>query len=188
MKIFEKWFVIIILLILLVLIGENVRLSMTKSATIQSAGNPFANLAAKPKTGFLVPDFELPAMDGSKKAVNQFRGKAVMINFWTSWCVGCLVEMPLIKSAADQHNGELVVLAVNVGETLDEIKPHALQTDESFQVLLDSEGKVADTFGVFGYPATFFVDKEGIIQHQQIGQMTEKILKENLKTIGIDAW
>jgi cytochrome c biogenesis protein CcmG/thiol:disulfide interchange protein DsbE len=187
-KIFEKWFVIIILVVILILIGENLRLSVVESRTNSQAANPFAVLASKPKIGSPVPDFVLSTTDGRKISVNQLRGKAVVINFWATWCVACLEEMPLLQAATVNYPEDVVVLAVNVAEDVKKVSQFQKLNEFSFPILLDLDGKVANTFGVFGYPATYFVDKEGIIRYQQIGQMNETKLNNNLKTIGIDTW
>lgn len=188
MKIFEKWFVIVILVVILILIGENIRLSLVESRTNSQTANPFAILASKPETGSPVPDFTLLTTDGKQISVNQLRGKAVVINFWATWCVACLDEMPLLQAAAEKHPEDLVILAVNVAEDAQKIKHYQEEQAYTFPVLLDSDGKIAHQFGVYGYPATYFVDKEGIIRYQQTGQMNETRFKDNLKTIGIDTW
>ena len=58
----------------------------------------------------------------------------------------------------------------------------------TFPMLLDVNGMVADTFKVYAYPTTIFIDKEGIIRAQHVGQLNESTLKKNLETIGIGSW
>lgn len=184
----RKTFLFILLIILLVIVGESLRQSDHETGSQEAVINPFANLSAKPKIGSQAPAFSLRTPDGVLVSLDQFRGKAVLINFWATWCGPCLIEMPLLQSAAQRHPDDLVVLAINIEEPPRTIKPFLESHHLTFNVLMDEEGKIANTYGIFAYPASFFIDKQGIIRSQQIGQLSESLLVKNLSTIGIDSW
>ena len=130
-----------------------------------------------PVTGSLAPDFQLQNLDGQAVSLNDLRGKPVMVNFWATWCGPCRDEMPLIQEIFEDKEWSdkgLVILAVDIGESLSTVKEFVESYGLSFQVLLDSEQGVAKNYNIRGIPATFFIDKDGIIQDMQIGAFTSK--------------
>lgn len=188
MRIERKTGFLILLIILLVIVGESLRHSEQEADSDNEFVNPFASLANRPKVGSPVPAFSLPSTSGNQISVEQLKGKALIINFWATWCGPCLVEMPLLQTVSERHKNDLIVLAINIEEPISTIKPFVEKNQLTFPVLVDIEGKIANTFGIFAYPASFFVDKQGIIRSQQFGQLNETLLRKNLATIGIDTW
>lgn len=119
------------------------------------------------------PDFTLTDLDGQNISLSDFQGKNVYINFWASWCGPCKLEMPDIeKIHQDYKDKDLVVLAVNIGESQDKVKTFMNANSLSFPVLLDSQGKTAKTYKVSSIPVSLFVNKEGLIVGKQVGLMT----------------
>ncbi len=117
------------------------------------------------------PDFELPDVDGNKVRLSRFRGKTVVLNFWTTTCQPCLEEMPSLADFAKvvQHRKDVVVLTVSTDATKD-IAMSALQTlfhepRVPFAVLLDPDSTVVrDKYGTHLFPETWIIDPKGIIR------------------------
>ncbi len=127
------------------------------------------------------PDFELPDMDGKPVRLSSFRGKIVVLNFWTKTCNPCLQEMPSIAVLAKtaEERGDFVVLTVSTDDgpaaVRDTLKV-ALQGSEgvpggrpseplSFPVLFDPNFKVVgDKYGTHLFPETWIIDKDGVIR------------------------
>jgi peroxiredoxin len=119
----------------------------------------------------LAPDFELPSMTGRKVKLSSYRGKAVILNFWTKTCRPCLEEMPSIADLAKALKAHPGVALVTV--TTDESAADARDTLRSvlgggeapFEVLIDPEGAVVqDKYGTKLFPETWFIDREGVIR------------------------
>jgi cytochrome c biogenesis protein CcmG, thiol:disulfide interchange protein DsbE len=76
-----------------------------------------ASRNAAPARGLPIADFELVTFTGETVQLSQFRGQPVVINFWGTWCPPCKNEMPLLQSAYEAYQPELVILAVNVNDS-----------------------------------------------------------------------
>ncbi len=91
--------------------------------------------------------------------------------------------MPLLQSLAEE-NQDLIVLGVNNNETVAVIERFVKTLQISFDILLDVDGKIAGKFQVFGFPTTYFIDREGILRATHIGQLDEGLLTIYLEKIG----
>lgn len=119
----------------------------------------------------LAPDFELPSMAGPKVKLSSFRGKSVILNFWTKTCRPCLEEMPSIADLAKALRAHPNVVLLTI--TTDESAADARDTlrsvlgggDPPFEVLIDSESAVVrDKYGTKLFPETWFIDPSGVIR------------------------
>jgi peroxiredoxin len=123
-----------------------------------------------PQTGQLAPDFYFENPEVEPTSLGQLKGQLVLVNFWATWCMPCRSEMPFLQQLYEDRPGdELVLLAINVGESSSDVSQFMQSQGFSFTVLLDSKGNVARRYNVTGIPATFFIDKEGVIQNVHVG-------------------
>jgi peroxiredoxin len=161
-------------------------LGQDAAAISSGAISNLESLEIAPRAGFRAPDFELESLDGELIRLNDLRGRAVLINFWATWCGPCRVEMPDIQEQYVVHSPDLVVLAIDMDESQDTVAPFVEELGLTFPVLLDPGGKVnGESYNVRGYPSSFFVDKDGVIRVVQIGLMTPGQLKGYLEEVGI---
>jgi peroxiredoxin len=129
------------------------------------------------KPGESTADFELKNLDGETVSLSDYRGNAVMLNFWASWCGPCRFEMPYLQEIYEDIKWKaagLVILAVNVGESAAVVENFMEANGFEFTVLLDTTGEVATKYNVRGIPATFFLDERGIIQYSDVGAFSSK--------------
>lgn len=133
----------------------------------------------------LAPDFELTSLDGDIVALSDYRGTAVMINFWAIWCAPCRDELPLIQAVADRHEDELVILAVNTGEDRTNVYHFVNEFNYDLVFLLDPSNSLASKYGVRGLPTSVFIDEEGLIQARHIGLLNELLLSDYLSQVGV---
>jgi peroxiredoxin len=117
------------------------------------------------------PDFELPALDGQKVRLSSYRGKTVILHFWTKTCVPCLEELPEIESLAKMLSPHRDVALITV--TTDESAADAdatlkslLGTSKSFMTLVDPDGDtvVLAKYGTKLFPETWFIDPNGVVR------------------------
>lgn len=130
--------------------------------------------------GELAPDFTLPSLEGESKKLSDFRGQKVIINFWATWCGPCKAEMPEMQTYYKNHKSQdFTILGVNMTDTeksKKDIKPFAKQYGVTFPVVLDTKGKVMSTYEVTGFPTSYFIDKQGVIQYKLVGAMNKDMV------------
>lgn len=141
----------------------------------------------RPKEGELAPDFALlDARDGkSVVTLSSFRGKAVVLNWYASWCRPCKDEMPELDAAYKQANGDLVVLGLDWLESREKAQGVLEEYGATYPAVLDSEGAVHDHYRVAGTPTSYFIDKDGIVRSARTGPVEGEMLAERLAQIGI---
>jgi peroxiredoxin len=136
--------------------------------------------------GQTAPDFELKDLEGQPVRLSDYRGQAVMINFWAIWCGYCRTEMPVIQAAYDRYQDSgFVVLAVDVMDRKDPVVEYVREAGLTFPVLLDSSSKVSTQYRVRGLPTSFFVDQDGVIQGTHIGPIDEAMMEDALAQLGV---
>ena len=162
-------------------LGQGARPTPTRVLTAAQAASATARaqVAAMP-----APDFTLPTLDGEDITLSDLRGRAVLINFWATWCPPCRLEMPAMQRVYERYKEEgFVVLAVNFREGQEQVKPFVEELGLTFPVLLDEKGNVASQYRVIGLPSSYFVDKEGRIQTVQVGAMSEAFMEEQVQRL-----
>ncbi len=116
------------------------------------------------------PNFELPNLNGKKVRLSDYRGKVVILNFWSKSCPPCLEEMPSLAQLGHslESRDDIVLLTITTDETADDARStlaSILGQEAPFEVLLDPEAEVVtDKFGSKLYPETWFIDHEGVIR------------------------
>ena len=139
-------------------------------ALLQVKGGKAA-LEARPEVGYLAPDFTLPSLDGQTVRLSDLRGKAVLLNFWATWCAPCRLEMPTMDKAYQEYKGRgLEILAVSLDAGSNSVVKNFMQELQlRFPVLLDPDMEVLRLYRQFSIPATFLIDKQGIVRHRELG-------------------
>ncbi len=132
-----------------------------------------ANVQAE--EGALAPDFLLETLDGEtldgdEARLSDYRGEAVVLNFWAKWCRPCRKEMPQLVAAYEAHRDEgLVVIGLNLQESESIIRPFVDEFGIDFPVLIDRDGEVGDAYRLLGLPTTYFIGRDGVIESVFIG-------------------
>jgi thiol-disulfide isomerase/thioredoxin len=130
--------------------------------------------------------FNLNNLEGENIALSDYLGKAVMVNFWATWCPPCRNEMPIIQNFAAAHPDQLVVLAINAGEESPEVENFVNSHNlDAINFLMDPSNSVSDLYRVPGLPTSLFIDAEGLLQGVHIGELNEAYLAEYLAGIGV---
>lgn len=137
-----------------------------------------------PVVGSPAPAFELPLLSGGRQKLGDLKGKAVLINFWATWCPPCKEEMPLLQAYQQKYAGRLVVLGIDSQEEQAVAQAFIQERNFTFPILLDQDGRVTDSYYAKNFPTSFFVDDQGVLRAQHVGQLTEDLLVQYLKTIG----
>ena len=116
------------------------------------------------------PDFTLQDTNGKTHRLSDYRGKPVIINFWTTWCPPCREELPSMNRAWHQlEHEDIAMLAINMGEDEDTIFIFSADYPTDFPILMDQSGEVIEQWPVKGLPTTYVVAPDGTIAYRAIG-------------------
>jgi peroxiredoxin len=133
--------------------------------------------------GTPAPDFDLATVDGRKVKLSELRGKAVLLNFWATWCPPCKVEMPWFVELQNQYGKDgLVVLGVAMDDSAPaKIAEFTHEMGVNYPVLLGTD-QVSDDYGNVQYlPTTFYIDRNGMIVDKMAGLLSRKDIEDGVK-------
>jgi cytochrome c biogenesis protein CcmG/thiol:disulfide interchange protein DsbE len=144
-------------------------------------------LSAAPKIGARAIAFDLKTLDGKQAALESFRGRPLIINFFATWCDPCRDEMPLINELAlgGARDG-YQVLGIAVEDTRAAVTEYVKEAKLVFPIALDLNSTVKRSYRIFGPPATFFIDGTGLIRDVILGPMTPDRARDALRKTGLE--
>ena len=153
--------------------------------------NPYPNTGPldpnRPTEGEKAPDFALvDARDPSKVVkLSDYRGKAVILNWFASWCDPCKNEIPEFQAAQEKLGDQLVVLGVDYLEQPADAVGILDKFGATYPAVLDGAGTVAQHYRVSFMPTTFFIDKDGVLRVIKTGEVHDDALVTFLSKVGI---
>lgn len=133
--------------------------------------------------GIQAPDFELVSLDGQKVKLSDFRGKAVVLNFWATWCAPCKIEMPWFVDLQKQHaNDGLTILGVAMDDSdPQKIARFTSEMGVNYPVLLGTNN-VSEAYGDVEYlPTTFYIDRQGKIVGKVAGLIGKPEIENDVR-------
>lgn len=149
-------------------------LRMSKRTDNGSAGN---------LQGKLAPDFELQSLDGNSVHLSDFRGKAVLLNFWATWCEPCKIEMPWFVDLQKQYGPEGLQV---VGIAMDDASPQdiskfAKDLGVNYPILIGKEAVGTAYGGVQFLPSTFYIGRDGKVIDKIFGLKSKSEIENDIK-------
>ena len=125
-----------------------------------------------PKVTLKAPDFTVRDMSGNYVKLSDYTGKPIIVNFWATWCTYCVREMPDFEAMYKKYGDRVNFLMVNVEDTsLSIIQKYLDNNGYTFPVYNDASGTAAYTYGVTGYPTTYFFDANGSARYKAPGMI-----------------
>jgi protein-disulfide isomerase len=138
--------------------------------------------ARKPEVGSPVPLFKAADSKGAQVDLAAFKGKVLVVNFFASWCGPCKKEFPvLVELHKDFGAKGLEIVSVGVDGMAQQSIDFAAQFQPTFAIVPDPESLLMGTYNVYSMPATFIVDREGIIRFKG-DEFSPEVHLEKLKT------
>ncbi len=123
-------------------------------------------------SGGPTPSLRLQDLEGKVHALEDYRGKVVLINFWATWCEPCRDEMPSIERLRTSLAGRpFAVLAVNLAEPESRVRGFLKKVPLGFPVLLDRDTATAKAWKARLLPATFIVGPDGRVRYSYFGEL-----------------
>ncbi|MCC7381892.1 MAG: TlpA family protein disulfide reductase [Deltaproteobacteria bacterium] len=135
-----------------------------------------------PGRGQLAPQFSAPGPDGAPRGLAELADRVVLIDFWATWCPPCVASMPTLAKLHRELSAQgFSVLGVNI-EPGDELKVRAFLRERGidFPVVVDP-GHIARRYGVFSYPTSFLVGRDGVIRSVHHGPANESSLRRAIE-------
>jgi thiol-disulfide isomerase/thioredoxin len=152
-------------------------------AGIRIARNNRVNRAGRAVMGEVAPDFALNSLDGTSVKLSSLRGKAVLLNFWATWCGPCKVEMPWFVELQREYGPQgfqIVGVAMDDAST-DDIAKFAKEMGVNYPILLGKETVALSYGGVNVLPTTFFLDRNGKVIAREFGLQSRSVFVDHIK-------
>ncbi len=120
-------------------------------------------------------DFKLKDIYAQTHQLSEYKGKVVMIHFWTDWCNACRAEFPRIQDFyADLKSDDFELLAINVGQPMTVSLDFKESFSVTFPMLVDDKKAIGDLYKVEGFPTNYFISPDGKIIKKEIGWVDRK--------------
>ena len=137
------------------------------------------------------PVFSLPDLKGEKVDLASFRGQVIIIDFWATWCGPCREELPVLNQIHQKYRDQGVAV---IGISLDRKEPLEVKKFlDSLQIeylnlmggeeVFENYSRIADLGPIRGIPATFIVDRKGVICQRFLGLTEKRVLEEALRAV-----
>jgi len=143
---------------------------------VNVGNDPAADAQQSPFLGKSVPAFDLPTLDGGTVSNESTAGKAVIINFWNTWCTPCRQEAPALEKFYEQHAGDTDFVMVGIvrdpQESNKAIKAYVNDNGVKWTIALDPGNQAALDFATRGQPETLAVSPQGTVVASKYGPMS----------------
>jgi cytochrome c biogenesis protein CcmG/thiol:disulfide interchange protein DsbE len=143
-----------------------------------NSASPSSQIKGKP-----APEFSLESLEGQTVHLADFRGKAVLLNFWATWCQPCKIEMPWLEQMQQQYGPEgLQIVGIAMDDaSKEDIAKFTKEMGVNYPILLGKES-VGDAYGGVQFlPSTFFIDRNGKIVDRVFGLKSRSEIEDDIK-------
>ena len=152
--------------------GKSRRAEASAPAQAEWSGNAFKETLQPYPGEPLAPPLALHDLQQRDYTLERYRGKVVLLNFWTTWCPPCVREIPSLGRLQEQlSQDEFVVLSVDIGESPEEVAAFLKKVPARFPVLLDPHGSTVRDWNIRAFPTSFLLDRQGIIRYAYFGAL-----------------
>lgn len=143
-------------------------------------GRPAPDFAGQ-SNGQRVP---LSDLDARPITLADLRGRPVWVVFWATWCPPCQRETPDLRATFEAHQQDgLSLIAIDLQEPADVVRGYVRTFGLGYTIGLDSTGAISETYGVFGLPTHYFIDRQGVIRDRNFGPLTREQMEQRVATI-----
>jgi cytochrome c biogenesis protein CcmG/thiol:disulfide interchange protein DsbE len=137
------------------------------------------NLVESPLPGRAAFAFSAPTLDADTLSLADLEGKVVVLNFWASWCVACIDEHRVFIDAEGYYaDQDFQMLGVVYQDEPANARRWMGRMGGNWPSLIDPASRIAIDYGVYGVPETYFIGKDGLIAHKQIGPVNAMLMRQ----------
>lgn len=131
------------------------------------------------EVSYPAPPLALNNVDGTAESLADYRQSVVLVNNWATWCPPCKAEMPTLESYYEQHASEgFMIVAVEAGDTRENVQPFVESYGMQFRVWLDPEGASLKAFRNPNLPNSFVLDRSGTVRYAWTGEISRAMLEK----------
>jgi cytochrome c biogenesis protein CcmG/thiol:disulfide interchange protein DsbE len=130
--------------------------------------------------------FTVKDMNGAEVRLADFTGKAILLNYWATWCGPCKIEIPAFNELYEQYKDQgFVILGVSTDDDPDTLRQYAKEMKMNYPVLVGRDNEaLLDAFGpVWGLPTTFFIGRNGGVCGKHMGPATKERFEQEIKAL-----
>ena len=135
---------------------------------VENAGPPQINEAAR--------DYAATTLQGETVSLESLRGQVVLLNLWATWCGPCRMETPYLQSVYEEYKDdgfEIVGISMDTGDAADDVAMFVDEYAVTYTILHDPTMQGMELYQVLGLPATFLIDREGVLRWMRYGPIPE---------------
>ena len=145
---------------------------------VNGSNSDSLDVAGKP-----APDFTLESLDGKSVQLSGYKGQAVLLNFWATWCGPCKIEMPWFVELQKEYGPQgLAIVGVAMDDaSKEDITKFVKEMGVNYTILLGKEAVGQQYGGVNVLPTTFFIDRDGKIVAREFGLQSRSLFVDNIK-------
>ena len=135
-----------------------------------------AENAGPPRVGEPAREYAAANLAGEEVSLEQLRGKVVLLNLWATWCTPCRMETPYLQAMYEEHvdrGFEIVGISMDTGDAADDVRMFVDEYDVTYTILHDPEMRGMELYRVLGLPATFLIDRDGVLRWMRYGPIPE---------------
>ena len=129
-----------------------------------------------PRIGSPAPDYQAATLEGDPVTLSSFRGRPVLLNLWATWCAPCRYETPFLQGLYEEWGPrglEVVGVSLDTGNATDLITDFIEEYGVTYTILVDPRMVGMETYQVLGLPATFLIDRDGVLRWMKFGPVSE---------------
>jgi cytochrome c-type biogenesis protein len=145
---------------------------MTLLLACTPGGESGATSSGRVEIGAPVPSYVATSLDGDSVSLAAQRGNVVLLNIWATWCHPCRTEIPELRAIHTRYRDrglQLVGVSVDADGSDDAIRSFMRDYEMTFPVWRDPDERISTAFLAVGVPATFLIDKQGVLRWRRTG-------------------
>jgi peroxiredoxin len=154
-------------------------------AALAAAGLLFFTLSPllRPETvqaGAAAPELRLSKLKGGLVSLSDYRGRVLLLNFWATWCPGCVEELPALEKLYKKHEaGGLSVLAASLDEKRDPVAAFVEKLGLTFPIVM-ADAKAAAAYRVAGLPMSYLIGSDGVVRKRYAGVVDPATIENDI--------
>jgi len=121
-------------------------------------------------------DYVAANLAGDTVSLASLRGKVVLLNLWATWCPPCRLETPYLQSVFEEYQAdgfEIVGVSMDAGDAAADVAMFVEEYGVTYTILHDPEMRGLESYKVLGLPATFLIDRDGVLRWMRYGPIAE---------------